>query len=67
MPTTESAWITLFDITGRRIREWYVSNQGIGRPTLADFGRGLDIKPGYYMLRLKQGDVQKVRRVSILP
>lgn len=67
LPTNEKAWVALFDLTGRRIREWYVGDRGVGRHAIDNFGHGLVLKPGYYMLRLKQGELQKVRRIAIIP
>ena len=46
LPTTERALLALFDLTGRRLREWDVSSHGVGTRRRSDFGAGLNLKAG---------------------
>jgi hypothetical protein len=67
LPTTQPAWLTLFDVSGRRLREWDVSSMGAGPHTISDFAEGLGLEPGVYVLRLTQGEEERRRRVVLLP
>jgi hypothetical protein len=65
LPTAERAWLSLFDLTGRRLREWDISSHGVGT-TAIEFGAGLNLKAGFYVIRLTQGGNEVRQRVSII-
>lgn len=62
LPTTEPARLELIDVAGRRFASRDV---GIGQTTF-DLGKGLDLAPGLYLVRLRQGPYVRVTRVAAL-
>ena len=40
---------------------------GAGPHLGVDFGRGLSLKPGLYLIRLRQGSAEKTQRVVVIP
>ncbi len=64
LPDNIEADLRLYDITGRPLRLRIYRGPG---PFDVDFGDGLDLKPGIYLLRLSHAGSDVVRRVSIIP
>jgi hypothetical protein len=64
LPNDEPGKLTLYDLSGRMLREVLV--QGIG-PQQFDYWPSFRLEPGLYFLRLSHGGREIVRRVSIIP
>jgi len=62
LPTTAPARLELLDVSGRRITSQDV---GAGQHTL-DLGRGRQLAPGLYLVRLTQGANTRTTRVAVL-
>ncbi len=63
LPGPEAATLELIDVSGRRVRDREVT--GAGGHTV-DLAAGPALKPGLYLIRLTQGGLTAVRRVSVV-
>ena len=63
LPDAGRATLELVDLSGRRVREFAVAGAGVHTLHL-ELGR--DVGPGLYLLRLRQGGQEAVRKLTIV-
>jgi hypothetical protein len=65
LPDAAAASLELLDVAGRRIAAREVGSLGAGRHAL-DLGKGRNLAPGLYLVRLTQGTDTRVTRAAVL-
>jgi hypothetical protein len=65
IPDAEPASLSLWDISGRRLRARNVGTMGAGRHVV-NLAEGLSLAPGVYVLRLERAGQVRTGRVSVI-
>jgi hypothetical protein len=65
LPNRDRAWLSLYDVAGRRVLSREVGSLGEGSHSLT-LGQGENLRTGFYLLRLTQAERSATVRVSVL-